>query len=389
MKIYTALICLFLLYANTACNVRSDAGKTIEAVAAQDSLDFSHDVKLKYAQKLLVENHLYHKEVYILNPLGSDTIATYIFALHNQPLSADIEQKGSVIRVPIKTVVCLSSTQVGALEVLDLREKLIGATNVNRFWDEGINRLIEEGKIREVGVGMKPDNELIVALSPDVLIKNDHSKNIEEREMTQVGITTVFFNDWRENDLLARAEWLKIMGILFCRNMQADSLFNGIENRYKKVRELARTSTEIPDVFIAQDIKGTWFMPGSESYIPSMIGDAHARTKTIEGGVSTSLPCSFEKVYEEHRNDKYWLSLKGGMVATLKDFGAASEHYKNFEAFKSGNVYINNKRVKPQGGNDFWETGTYKPDIILKDLIKIFHPELFPGYETYYWRKLE
>lgn len=235
---------------------------------------------------------------------------------------------------------------------------------------------------------MKADNELIVSLSPDVLVRNDHAKNIEEKEMQMVGISTVFYNDWREKDLLARTEWLKFMGILFCRNIEADSLFRAIENRYDEVRTLAYTSAEMPHVLVAQDLKGTWFVPGSESYVPSMIGDANAQTKTVEG-VSTSMPCSFEKIYEDHHKDKYWLSLKGGMVSTLEDFGAASEHYSRFDAFKKGNVYINNKRVKPEGGNDFWESGPYRPDVILKDLIKIFHPELLPDYETYYWRKLE
>lgn len=371
----------------SACN-RNNSIRKNEQVGYSDSIDFNYHVDFRYAKKLLVNNYPDYKEVYILNPSGSDTVATYIFALRNTSLSPEVVSKGSVIRVPIKTVICLSATHVGALEVLDLRDKIIGATNVSRFWDKEINKLISAGKIKEVGVGMKPDNEKIIALSPDVVIKNDHNKNIEDKEMEAVHIKTVFYNDWREDNLMDRAEWIKLMGMLFCRNKQADSLFCDIDHRYVEVKTLAETASEKPSVLVAQDIRGTWYMPGQDSYVPSMVSDAYALMQSQEG-VSTSLPCSFEKVYEDHHLDKYWLSLKGGMVKTLKEFGAASEHYAKFESFKTGNVYINNKRVRPQGGNDFWESGAYKPDTILKDLIKIFHPELLPDYETYYWRKLE
>lgn len=381
------LYLIFLLIA-TSCTRRGNSTIGNSPAEYVDSVDFEFNVELKYARKIFVKNYSDHKEVYILNPSGSDTIATYILALRGIELLPEVESKGAIIRVPIQTVVCLSATHVGALEVLDLRDNIAGATNITRFWDKKINELSDKGKIKEVGVGMKPDNELIITLKPDVVIKNDHSKNIKDKEMADVGINTIFYNDWRENTLLARAEWLKMMGLLFCRNRKSDSLFQAIENRYDTIKTLAITAIEKPNILITQDIRGTWYMPGDQSYVPSMIRDAYANTGCLEG-VSTSLPCSFEKVYENHHNDKYWLSLKGGVVKTLKDFGAASEHYSKFDAFKTGNVYINNKRVKPGGGNDFWESGTYNPDVILKDLIKIFHPELLPDYETYYWQKLE
>lgn len=381
-------LALFSLTVVSSCSFNKQVQPNTERSSIQDSLDFNHKVEVKSAKKLRINNFVDHKEVYVINPFASDTIATYVLALKQTVLDSNTESRGLVIRVPIQSIVCLSSTHVGALELLNLRDKILGTTNITHYWDEEVNSLISAGKIKEVGKGLNVDVELITSLMPDVVVKNDHSKNIKEKELEAVGIHTVFYNDWREGDLLSRAEWIKMMGLLFCKNIESDSIFGEIVKRYDTVKELAASAKVSPQVLIAQDIKGTWYVPGGESYVPAMLKDANAYTKTIEG-VSTSMPCSFEKIYENHRNIPYWISLKGGTVASLDEFGSMSEHYKEFEAFRSGNVYINNKRVKPQGGNDFWETGAYKPDVILKDLVKILHPELLPDYETYYWRKLK
>ncbi|BAL99694.1 MAG: hypothetical protein KatS3mg049_2263 [Caldilinea sp.] len=52
-------------------------------------------------------------------------------------------------------------------------------------------------------------------------------------------------------------------------------------------------------------------------------------------------------------------------------------------------MYNNNARLNEYGGNDYWEGGLANPDVVLADLIKIFHPELLPDHELVYYRKLD
>lgn len=68
---------------------------------------------------------------------------------------------------------------------------------------------------------------------------------------------------------------------------------------------------------------------------------------------------------------------------------AEDNRYANFAAVKTGNVYNNNARINNSGGNDYWESGTSNPDIVLSDLIKILHPEILPNHQLVYYRKLE
>lgn len=376
----------FLLFSCKGSNTNAKSDTSIDETAA----DFNFETKLKHARKFIVNNYAEYKEVIILHPLQDDTLATYLLVPKATLLPDKIvkQKKTYLIHVPIKSIICLSSSHVGALAVLGLQDHIKGATNTDGYWDPTVQELVHEGLIKDVGRGMSTNIEQIIALQPDVITKNDHTTNISHEELLTIGINTLYYNDWRESDLLARAEWMKLMGLLFCKAELADSIFNKTEERYNRVKTLALTAQTKPRVLIAQDIRGVWFVPGDRSYVPRMIEDAHATIKTVEGA-SASLPCSFEQVFDEHRNDDYWFSLKGGTTKTLSEFGNSSEHYKKFEAFKNGQVYFNNKRVKPHGGNDFWESGAYYPDVILKDLVKIIHPELLPDHETYYWRKLD
>jgi iron complex transport system substrate-binding protein len=55
----------------------------------------------------------------------------------------------------------------------------------------------------------------------------------------------------------------------------------------------------------------------------------------------------------------------------------------------SSQLYNNNLRRSAKGGNDYWEGGIMHPDLILRDLIKIFHPEALPTDTLVYYRRLQ
>ena len=62
--------------------------------------------------------------------------------------------------------------------------------------------------------------------------------------------------------------------------------------------------------------------------------------------------------------------------------------FADAKAVRERTVYNNNLRLTPTGGNDYWESAVVHPDMVLRDLIHIFHPELVPD-SLYYYRYLE
>jgi len=68
---------------------------------------------------------------------------------------------------------------------------------------------------------------------------------------------------------------------------------------------------------------------------------------------------------------------------------AADYRLAQLPVFARGEVWNNRRRMTPQGGNDYWESAVVRPDLLLKDLVSIIHPELLPDYKQFYYRRLE
>jgi iron complex transport system substrate-binding protein len=47
-------------------------------------------------------------------------------------------------------------------------------------------------------------------------------------------------------------------------------------------------------------------------------------------------------------------------------------------------VWTYERRQTPPGGNDYWSRSVTHPDIVLADLVKIFHPAL-GGDHSFEW----
>ena len=130
-------------------------------------------------------------------------------------------------------------------------------------------------------------------------------------------------------------------------------------------------------------------MPCGENYMAKMIADAGGDflwkdTKATNG---LNLNLDYEAVYAKAADADIWLS--NGFAGSLAEIKAADKKNAFFKAYKAGNVFNNDKRNTPSGGFDFWESGALTPDKVLADLIFIFHPELMPKHELYYYRKLK
>lgn len=356
-------------------------------VTAKEKQDFNIPVKVKYAKGFKVVNHKNFKELYVVNLMQHDTLGSYIVALPNAVIPDSIVKKGTLITVPAKDIVCLSAPQVGALELLNLREKLVGANGINYLWDSKLREKIKKGKIVEIGEGASINTEKIAAIAPELLMLNSMDKAVAKNRFEKLGTHIIYNDEWKERNLLARAEWLKFIALFFCRNSKADSLFQNMETNYNRIKTLATKVKKRPSVLYGQDFKGSWYIPQKQSYVVAAFRDANVYFKASGKG-SGSLPHSFEDVFATYHNADYWLTMYS-TANTLTDLKNTNERYAAFNAFKNGNVYNNNKRRNTSGGNDYWESGIYHPDILLKDYIKIFHPDLLPDYELVYWQKLK
>jgi iron complex transport system substrate-binding protein len=368
-----------------SCNPGGTKTNSQQQISSKEQFRFESTVK--YAKHFTIKKQGSRKHIVVFDPWKGDTLGNYTLVLQGSPLPDSIPRHSMVIRVPVNNIACLSSTHVGSVILLGERDKITGVSNGDKIWDSIVNKRFKNHQIADIGRSMNNNIEQILALSPDVLMKSGYDNvRSDDARITGANIPIAYNVEWMEPDLLARAEWIKFVSAFFCKEQTADSLFNAIELRYNNALALAKHVQKRPHVLFGLDYKGSWYMAGSESYVAKMLADAGAIF--VPNGIKGSQPLSFEQVLDIHADDDIWLNWMTPNISSIEALGKMNERYRLFKAFRNREVYTHDKRVNAAGGNDFWESGVSRPDLLLRDLVKILHPELLPGYETVYWRKI-
>jgi iron complex transport system substrate-binding protein len=186
---------------------------------------------------------------------------------------------------------------------------------------------------------------------------------------------------------LGRAEWIKLFGALYCKEKLADSIYKSEVDEYIKLKSYVNQNIRSrPKVLLGLPFKDTWYISSGNSYISKLISDAGGDYLWMDTESSVSMPYGIENVYLRGMKADYWLNI--GSVSSRNEISNVDPRLDDLLCFKNDNLFNNNKRVTVNGGNDFWESGSLYPHMILKDIATILHPELFSDHELTYYRKI-
>nr|WP_300999081.1 ABC transporter substrate-binding protein [Methanoculleus sp.] len=230
------------------------------------------------------------------------------------------------------------------------------------------------------------DTERIIELEPDVVfcIANGNKDSDSHYKLREAGLKPVVTAEWMEDCPLGRAEWIKFIAYFYNKEQEANDFFDGVKAGYLEVSGKTKNLDDKPTVFSGIDYQGTWYAPGGGSYVAKLFRDAGAEYVLSDDTGRGDRSIDVEVVYERAHDADYWINI--GFSDDIDELLALDPRYTNFDAFKSGNIYHYNARVNAFGGNDYWQSGILRPDIVLEDLVAILHPEFVPDYELYYYR---
>jgi iron complex transport system substrate-binding protein len=133
--------------------------------------------------------------------------------------------------------------------------------------------------------------------------------------------------------------------------------------------------------------KDTWFISPGNSYVSRLLEDAGGSYIWKDTDSEVSMPYGIENVFLKAMDADYWLNI--GTVQSREEIISVDKRLLELAPVKHGNLYNNNNRISAGGGNDYWESGTLCPYIILNDIAAILHPELFPDYKLYFYKKIK
>ncbi len=321
---------------------------------------------------------------------GSDKNFTYALIPKEKmsAISIDSTFYDAVIPVPVENLVVTSTTHIPALEALDVGDRLSGFPGTDYISSAYTRARVSEGKVEDLGNNEMMNTEMTLRLKPDMVIGfSISSENKTYETLKRSGIPVVYNGDWTEQTPLGKAEWIKFFAPFFEMEEKAEILFDSIALAYQQAKDLAKKATRVPTVMSGALYKDVWYAPGGNSWAARFIEDANAQYLWQETEESGSLSLSLESVLAKATNADYWVSPS--QFTSYRELEKANSHYLQFNPLKRKKVYTYAQSKGETGGLIFFELGPNRPDLILKDLIHIFHPEVLPEHQLFFFKPLQ
>jgi len=294
----------------------------------------------------------------------------------------------AMIVVPAERIIASSTTHIPALEALNVEDKLVGFPDTKYISSEKTRKRIDNGLIKELGNNESLNTEMVLEMNPDVVFGfsiNNQNKTYETIQSSNIPV--VYNGDWTEETPLGKAEWIKFFAPFFEKESLADSIFNDIKDSYVAAKNLAKKAKNKPSVMSGAMYKDVWYLPGGKSWAAQFLTDANANYLWKDSQETGSLSLSWESVLEKSKEATFWIGPS--QFTSYQQMNEASQHYQQFKSFQSKNVFTFSSTKGATGGLLYYELAPQRPDLVLKDLIHIFHPELLPEHQNVFFKPLE
>ena len=355
-----------------------------------DKIFISEDTSICRAERFSLVKINGYTKITIINPWqGAVNINQVCYLINRGSELPDQVDSSDVIFIPLKSIICMSTTHVAMIAALGEENTISGVSGTGFIYSDAINVNVKKGLVRDVGYEANLNKELILKISPDlIMMYGIGSESLGYvGKIRELGVNVIFNADYLETDPLSKAEWIKLFGALYCKERLADSIYTAEVEAYIKVGSYINQNIKSrPKVLLGLPFKDTWYVSPGNSFISKLISDAGGEYLWQNTESSISMPIGIENVYLRALDADYWLNI--GTVNSKDEISMVDQRLMDLPCFKNGKMYNNNKRVTLNGGNDYWERGSVYPHVILKDLAAILHPDLFPDKELFFYRKI-
>lgn len=377
------LIFLFLSIILFSCKGRvAGVGSINDSQESKDSVVFD----IKYAKGFTVKRSGNGYLVTVKDPQKEgDKGEEYLLAPANGESSVvdnSASGDGAAIRIeiPVNSVICMTSLQLSGFIKLGSTDIVSGIASARHLFNTDINRAIQDGRTKKIGIEGNFDSEIIMDINPDLIFVSPFKRGGYE-SLKNLGIPLMLHLGYKETSPLGQAEWIKLIGLIIGQEQVACEIFKGIEERYLSLKSLTTKVDKRPVVFSGELRGGNWYVVGGRSFLAELFRDAGADYFLKDDMSSGGLFMDFESVYAKAASAPFWrllVSYEGDYSYDV--LGAQDSRYRDFDAFKNRGAIVCNLREHP-----FYENSPMEPDVVLADLIKAFHPDLLEDYSPEYY----
>lgn len=334
--------------------------------------------------KILGADNVQSTLIQVFNPWqgAKDVEMSYFISRNGEQAPAGFT--GPTIPAGAKQIVCMSSSYIAMLDALGQADRIVAVSGIDYVSNPYI--IAHKDSIKDMGPEM--NYELLLGLKPDVVLLygiGDAQTSVTDK-LKELSIPYMYVGEYLEESPLGKAEWMVALSELTDSREKGIEIFSEIPKRYQTLKDLTASVEQRPTVMFNTPWNDSWIMPSTKSYMAQLVNDAGADYIYKENTSNSSAPIGLETAYGLIQKADYWINV--GMASTLDELKAVNPKFTDAKSVREKTAYNNNLRLTATGGNEYWESAVVRPDIVLRDLIHIFHPELVSD-SLYYYRHLE
>ncbi len=324
---------------------------------------------------------------------GAESVAYRLLIDPNQYFGTITDPSIQRIGQSAQRIICMSSGHIAMLDAVGEVERTVGVSGLDFISNDYI--ISNRSEIGDVGYDNNINYEMLIALNPDlVLLYGINAANSIENKLRELGIPFAYIGEYIESSPLGKAEWMVAVAEIVGKRELGIEVFNATASRYHALSAIIDkhiNGSSSPRVMLNTPYRDAWFLPAKSSYMVQLITDAGGECFTCEGEGNSSTPIDIEQALLYASQSDVWLNPSG--CNTIAELVALNPKFAGAKPVKKGEVWNNNAHQTKMGGSDFWESGVVCPDIILRDLVTILHPEIAVETEEFhtlhYYKRLE
>ncbi|MFF9013561.1 ABC transporter substrate-binding protein [Streptomyces sp. NPDC014870] len=343
---------------------------------------------MKHAENFTLRYEKSYQVLTVKEPFPKGKPESYVLVKCGAPkpkLTGDLASAQQVT-VPVKSLYSASTTHLPLLTETGTLDVLTGVASATAISSAEVLERVKAGKVTEYAKDRTLNAETVIGAKPDVLMTQG-TDDPQYPKLRQAGIAVVANAEWLEASPLGRAEWVKAMAALTGAEKRAGEVFDTIEGDYRKVAAKGAQAVKAGkpvEVLPGTMYQGTWSMPAGGSYAARLIKDAGGTYPWAGEAGTGGLQLNFEAVYAKGGQAPVWIADQ--QWKSTADAVKADSRYGQLKAVSGGAVWTNQKALGPGGGNDYFERGVLRPDLVLADLFALMHPDQAKGHTFTFYR---
>jgi ABC-type Fe3+-hydroxamate transport system substrate-binding protein len=282
-----------------------------------------------------------------------------------------------LIRTPVKRIAVNYGSMEAILTALGIADRLVAVGGVKSY-NDSIRERVKAGKIAQVGYGWHspPNLDVLVASKPDLFIMSladlSHVQAMERARSLGIPVMPAFIDN--EPHYMGSVDYVHLIGMLTGREKEAEAYVKMVAANVADIRSRVE---KLP----RKQIVYSWYSGGDKWMATVQGGDGRLLT---DAGATNPL-----SIPDDPRKDNFQTISSETMLTKARDADCwvwRDTHSKpypqkdflvQFKAVRQGCTFAADGLTKPEvDAFDYYERAAIRPDLELRDLAMMLHPEL-------------